>query len=105
MPSTGVRDISGLLSSGTTGSLRISRDGPFVTLTLDQITRTMSGLLASLPVGFRPRSIHRWPVENGQSISISVAGDLYPAAGLDIQNTFSMTYPTNDSWPTVLPGT
>lgn len=117
MGDTGVRDITGLLAAGYTGSLYLRREGATVYLTVNRLEWVDGGILAlSLPDGFHGAS--------GRQVRVVVAGGTTTANTCQLEaNAGSVfvqdrsklssgnaayaevSWRTEQDWPTVLPGT
>lgn len=108
---TGVRDISALVT-GLSGQVLLSRDGNNVTLELNNVSPTGTGLtdFMYLPQGFRiGRTSYRWLQTTAGGMSRSF--QLYASGNsrinaADTSDSYrqSFTFPTLDPWPTTLPG-
>jgi hypothetical protein len=116
---TGARDISTLMNANWTlvntpnGIATVQRINNTVTLILNRLTRTSSGItVLTLPAGFRPVSDARGACGTVAATPIMHSFVLWASGGLDFEASvpagggvnLTHTYMTNDPWPTTLPG-
>ena len=111
---TGRRDMSAesLSNSWTVGSSRfhLQRVGNMVTLqaTFDGTSAT-TGEIYNLPAGFLPSGLVTFPVSYGTSASrmcqVSMGGNMYMNSYGASTHFICASWPTDDAWPTSLPGT
>lgn len=112
---TGLRDISTLVPNWTSGAVYLHRVGNVVTLYSDSMITADSGTFtnaAMIPFGFRPAStatglsMHLVPGLDQYRLSVSGAGNFSCynyVTGKYIR--MMLTWTTNNTWPTSLPGT
>lgn len=103
---TGVRDITGLSTGVTSGTVLVYRVGHMVTLILDQVGLEGTGWtrLVSLPSGFRPPATVRESVPNDHgTIGVYSSGSVYTHYGPEAR-LHTLTYGTFEAWPSSLPG-
>lgn len=111
---TGRRNVSDALLDGWTGSIFVSRRGAEITLTGSNLrpTSTGSSPLANLPSGFRPTNSEVGIIAE-DNVPRSVFAFSYSPFQVEVRGiikaqswgNFSMSFFTNDQWPTTLPGT
>ncbi|AZS08723.1 hypothetical protein KDJ02_gp02 [Arthrobacter phage Litotes] len=112
---TGDRDISTTYGNGTFAVLKVRRVGSWVELVclgwVPPANSTANALLSSLPVGYRNYNSRAFAaVDNNTTLrpatlSANTSGLSIPGNTTASSISFSLTYQTLDTWPTVLPGT
>lgn len=104
---TGRRNITSLFGTAVTaGNVLIQRYGRLVTIVLDNVTVPVgAGTVAGIiPAGFRPTSAGVYAVGySPNTATIWGNGDINLPTGSARYGSF--TYPTENAWPTSLPGT
>lgn len=113
---TGERDITSLLVNAT-GRLTVSRVGPVAHLCFEGVApmTSTSGLVASLPLGFRPATRKDFSIPATTASTVWRSAYIFPASGgggigiwspspTDLYRYY-ISFRTNDAWPTSLPGT
>ena len=112
LPSTGVRDITSLVRvEVVSGRMLLARFGSMVTLVASeiQLVTSVSSQIVSLPSGFRPitRLNDEWTNRGATRgyVDVYTSGSVW-AGVADSSTKYSrlLTYPTNDQWPSSLPG-
>lgn len=100
-----------LLTDVASGSLYLRRNGNTVTLTLLRVVPALgkaTHVIYNIPFGFRS-NVGRLERVNGGASGNTIAfivnqnATLYETKTGDTYSTV-LTYPTNDAWPTALPG-
>ena len=109
---TGERKITTLATGLAAGDVFLSRNGPWVTLDLENVVPTTAGnwTIVTLPSGFRPPRSHQ---ETAQPRAGAVVdANMYADGRLMIWNASATTayrstyrFRTNEAWPATLPGT
>jgi hypothetical protein len=113
--STGLRNLTGMVSDATGGQVLISRRGPVVELALVNLLMSGAaawGTLLTLPAGFRPAlpAAEAALIPQGSSsgvISVRRSDGRVDInrLGPTVRHKLTFVYMTGDPWPTVLPGT
>lgn len=111
---TGLRDVTSLMDTAlytipNSGSIRVQRLGRMVTINFSNIAAAVNDserkTMLQLPVGFRPWGNHYFFSYRSRTASFVTTGELKidgPTTSIDYG---TLTFPTNDPWPTTLPGT
>lgn len=112
---TGDRDIAATYGNGTFAVLKVRRVGSWVELVclgwVPPANSTPNALLSSLPVGYRNYNSRAFAaVDNNTTLrpatlAANTSGLSIPGNTTASSISFSLTYQTLDTWPTVLPGT
>lgn len=107
---TGERDISSLFTAGGThGGFTLRRVGQICTLTLYNWSPPSngSGVIALLPIGFRPAVTYGVPAQGLSSrIQVTSAGNVQAYNWTSAASVVaSIVWATSDPWPATLPGT
>lgn len=109
---TGLRNILSLWDIGSTGGrATLSRNGNQIELSVYGVASTGTVTALNLPVGFRPkyhrtfaRAIHGATDPNNRVV-VTFQGDVWQAGTVSGDLIyFTITYRTEDPWPTTFPG-
>lgn len=113
LPSTGLRDISSLLSGKiSSGTVSLIRVGPIVTVFLQRVAFNGSSPgyspLFRLPSGFAPptdiRENYSVPSESGFLMTVFKDGSVSTNQPPGDQLSRTLVFPTLATWPSTLPG-
>lgn len=109
---SGVRNISSLWDAGSTGGVvHLRRVANTVFLNVYGVTMTGTASVLTLPVGFRPDH-HRlipsvsYPGGSGNRATLSSTSGVVQLLGYTggVAQYLTLSWPTSDAWPSVLPG-
>lgn len=101
------------VTGGQAGALRIRRTDATVTLAFSNVRNAASGtvLIGEAPLGFRPFQTVPGMVQDSNSMRVAQALSYAPYSiqvlGVGLANSYLtgvISWPTNETWPTTLPG-
>jgi hypothetical protein len=106
---TGRRNMNSLILNVGAGSVILSRYGTMVTLLFADFQDTTVGSTVSwpnlIPVGFRPANWIYMPIPSGRTVTIQNAGQVSSNNHSSTVYQGSLSWRTDEAWPTTLPGT